>query len=111
MLFAAPEVAVDPALESAGVMVRRAETLPDALEALRADGIGSLLVEGGGRIASALLEAQLVDRIYWVQAPVLIGGGTQAVESFGPGRLEDAARWRVVERRPLGDDTLIVMDA
>lgn len=111
LLVASPHSVLDPALEPAGVRVLRADSLADALGALRRGGIASVLVEGGGGIASALLEARLVDRIYWVQAPVLVGGGTPAVGTFGQGLLEDAMRWRVVERKALGDDTLVVMDA
>ena len=39
--------------------------------ALREDGVTSLLVEGGGRLAGALLAEGLVDRYYWVQSAAL----------------------------------------
>ena len=47
--------------------------LAEALSALRAAGVGSMLVEGGGRLAGALLAAGLVDRYYWVQTPLWLG--------------------------------------
>jgi diaminohydroxyphosphoribosylaminopyrimidine deaminase / 5-amino-6-(5-phosphoribosylamino)uracil reductase len=98
-------------LESAGVTILRADSLDQALESMRNLGIGSLLVEGGGQLAGALLKSGLVDRYYWLQAPVWLGD--DAVPSFAglPARsLEQAERWRVVERRALGDDTLLVLD-
>ncbi|HYL26927.1 MAG TPA: bifunctional diaminohydroxyphosphoribosylaminopyrimidine deaminase/5-amino-6-(5-phosphoribosylamino)uracil reductase RibD [Candidatus Nitrosotalea sp.] len=48
--------------------------LPEALRALRARGIFSLLCEGGPRLAAGLLSAGLVDRVYWAIAPRFCGG-------------------------------------
>ena len=74
-------------------------------------GVGSLLVEGGGRLAGALLAAGLVDRYYWVQTPLWLGmAGIPAVAGLPTVALGEAARWRVTDRRALGDDTLLVLD-
>ncbi|HEU4680091.1 MAG TPA: bifunctional diaminohydroxyphosphoribosylaminopyrimidine deaminase/5-amino-6-(5-phosphoribosylamino)uracil reductase RibD [Gemmatimonadales bacterium] len=98
-------------LESAGVTVLRAGNLPDALQALRRLNIGSLLVEGGGELAAALLRAGLVDRYYWIQAPLWLGEGAVPAVGGLPGReLNQAERWRVVDRQALGEDTLLVVD-
>jgi diaminohydroxyphosphoribosylaminopyrimidine deaminase/5-amino-6-(5-phosphoribosylamino)uracil reductase len=98
-------------LETAGVNLVRAASLPEALGALRAAGIDSMLVEGGGRLAGALLSADLVDRYYWVQAPLWLGvGGMPAVAGLPTTPLDEARRWRVTDRRELGDDTLLVLD-
>ena len=98
-------------LESAGVSVIRAGGLPEALESLRTLGIGSLLVEGGGQLAGALLRQGLIDRYYWFQAPIWLGdGGVPAVAGLPARGLDQAERWRVVERRALGEDTLLVLD-
>lgn len=71
----------------------------------------SLLVEGGGRLAGALLEAGLVDRYYWIQSPVWLGDkGIPAFSGLAGTTLVEAERWSVVERRPLGQDTLLVVD-
>ena len=98
-------------LEATGVTVVRAAALEDALRSLRELQIGSLLVEGGGELAGALLRAGLVDRYYWIQAPLWLGeGGIPAIAGL-PGRgLDQADRWSVVERRALGEDTLLVLD-
>jgi riboflavin biosynthesis pyrimidine reductase len=93
------------------VTVIRADSLDQALESLRSLGVGSLLVEGGGQLAGALLSGGLVDRYYWLQAPVWLGD--DAVPSFAglPARaLDQAERWQVIERRALGEDTLLVLD-
>jgi diaminohydroxyphosphoribosylaminopyrimidine deaminase/5-amino-6-(5-phosphoribosylamino)uracil reductase len=98
-------------LEAAGVTVLPAAHLRDALSALRGQGVGSLLVEGGGQLAGALLAAGLVDRYYWLQAPLWLGDDAiPAVAGLPPRELDQAERWRVVERRPLGEDTLLVLD-
>ena len=98
-------------LESAGVTVIRAGSLAAALGSLREQGVGSLLVEGGGQLAGALLEAGLVDRYYWLQAPMWLGeGGVPGLAGLPTRALDQAERWQVVERRPLGDDTLLVLD-
>jgi diaminohydroxyphosphoribosylaminopyrimidine deaminase/5-amino-6-(5-phosphoribosylamino)uracil reductase len=98
-------------LESTGVTVLRAGALEDALRSLRELNIGSLLVEGGGELAGALLGAGLVDRYYWIQAPLWLGETAVPAITGLPGRgLDQAERWRVVERRALGEDTLLVLD-
>jgi diaminohydroxyphosphoribosylaminopyrimidine deaminase/5-amino-6-(5-phosphoribosylamino)uracil reductase len=98
-------------LESTGVTVLRAESLEDALGSLPELHIGSLLVEGGGELAGALLGAGLVDRYYWIQAPLWLGDGAVPAVAGLPGRaLDQAERWRVVDRQPLGEDTLLVLD-
>jgi diaminohydroxyphosphoribosylaminopyrimidine deaminase / 5-amino-6-(5-phosphoribosylamino)uracil reductase len=98
-------------LEGNGVRVFRPETLAQAFAQLRLAGIQSLLCEGGGALGTKLLTEGLVDRLYWVQAPVWLGEG--AVPAF-PGipafPLAEAPRWITVERRPMGSDTLLVLD-
>ena len=98
-------------LQATGVTVVQAGSLPEALGLLRAQGVASLLVEGGGQLAGALLAAGLVDRYYWIQAPLWLGeGGVPALAGLPTRGLDQADRWRVVERRSLGDDTLLVLD-
>ena len=106
----APRARVTP-LESAGVSVVRAGSLAEALGVLCGAGIGSILVEGGGRLAGGLLAAGLVDRYYWIQTPLWLGAaGVPAVAGLPTTALDDASRWRVTDRRALGEDTLLVLD-
>lgn len=98
-------------LADAGVHIVHAGTLEEGLHALRGLGIGSLLVEGGGRLAGALLGQDLVDRYYWVQSPLWLGErGVPAIAGLPSEPIDRAPRWRVVERRALGEDTLLVVD-
>ena len=98
-------------LEKAGVALVAAATPVAALGELRAMGIGSLLIEGGGRLAGALLASGLVDRYYWIQTPLWLGvGAIPAVAGLPTTALAEAQRWRVTDRRALGEDTLLVLD-
>jgi diaminohydroxyphosphoribosylaminopyrimidine deaminase/5-amino-6-(5-phosphoribosylamino)uracil reductase len=87
------------ALSAAGVRVlpvrRRGAHLDlgAALRRLAGEGLGEVLVEGGGELAAALLRAGLVDEIHWFTAPVLIGGdGRPALGPLGLRRLVAAPR-------------------
>jgi diaminohydroxyphosphoribosylaminopyrimidine deaminase/5-amino-6-(5-phosphoribosylamino)uracil reductase len=106
----APSERVDR-LTAAGVSVIRAGSLEEALRMLRAERVFSLLVEGGGRLAGALLGHGLVDRYYWVQSPIWLGErGVPATAGLPSDPIARAERWKVVERRALGEDTLLVLD-
>ena len=98
-------------LEAAGVRVIRAATLAVALQGLHEEEVGSILVEGGGRLAGRLLGEGLVDRYYWIQSPLWLGdSGIPAIAELPGTSLVEAERWQVVERRALGQDTLLVVD-
>src|SRR2546426_888970 len=98
-------------LEQNGVRVFLPGSLAEGLAQMRAAGIQSLLCEGGGALGAKLLADGLVDRLYWIQSPVWLGDG--AIPAF-PGvpdaRIDKAPHWVPVERRPLGPDTLLVLD-
>lgn len=77
---------------------------PAAIAGLPGD---HLLVEGGAQAAGAFLRAGLVDRLLLYRAPILIGGGRPSLGDIGLTDLAAAhGRWRLVDRRRLGSDTL-----
>lgn len=81
--------------------------LAQALAALAGRGITRLLVEGGAKIAASLIGADLVDRLAWFRAPVLIGGdGRAAADPFGLDDLASAPRFRRLATEAVGDDML-----
>jgi diaminohydroxyphosphoribosylaminopyrimidine deaminase/5-amino-6-(5-phosphoribosylamino)uracil reductase len=78
-----------------------------ALRALGDRGITRLLVEGGARVATALIASDAVDRILWYRAPRLIGGdGLSAIVGFGLDDLAEAPRFERIGLRALGEDRL-----
>ena len=65
-----------------------------------------LYIEAGADIAASFLGADLVDRLEIYRAPILIGGGRDAVAHFGLEQLSAAhGRWQLEERRQLGSDS------
>lgn len=90
-------------------VIAREARLEDALRELRTRGVQSLLVEGGAGIASALLDAGLVDRLVIFQAPIILGSG--ALHAFAravPRRVDDAPRYAVVRREVFGADLMTI---
>jgi GTP cyclohydrolase II len=79
------------------------------LAALRARGLGRVLVEGGGRLVSAFLAAGQLDRLYLTTAPVLIGDGVPGLRFAGADHMRDALR-APVRRHLLGEDTCSEFD-
>ena len=80
----------------------RSGPLEDELASLGADGVQSLLLEGGPTLAAAFLERGLVDRILVFQAPRLSGDGEGMIAGL-PGPVELTR----LESRPVGEDVLL----
>lgn len=75
-----------------------------AARALVDRGLYRVLVEGGGIVHGALLEADLVDAIVWYTAGLLLPGGRPAVGGPLVQSLASARRFRPVESIAVGDD-------
>ena len=79
--------------------------LPELLDDLGAKGIQSLMVEGGGAVASAFIEAELVDEIV-----LFVGNDAQSISnadkvvyaSFNPGNLPE--KFEIREEMMFGTD-------
>jgi diaminohydroxyphosphoribosylaminopyrimidine deaminase/5-amino-6-(5-phosphoribosylamino)uracil reductase len=96
------------ALSSAGVTVLTAGDLAGALRAIAAAGVESMLCEGGGVLASALLNERLVDRLSLFYAPFFLGASApSAFADVADTALAHAARWRRLRTEAFGEDTLI----
>jgi diaminohydroxyphosphoribosylaminopyrimidine deaminase/5-amino-6-(5-phosphoribosylamino)uracil reductase len=90
-------------LTRAGAQVVVGDELADGLQALACSGVDSILIEGGGRLASALLAERLVDRVYQVQAPRWLGTGVPAWPAIPATSLTESERWRMIAVERLGD--------
>ncbi|HEV8586532.1 MAG TPA: bifunctional diaminohydroxyphosphoribosylaminopyrimidine deaminase/5-amino-6-(5-phosphoribosylamino)uracil reductase RibD [Methylomirabilota bacterium] len=105
------------ALEAAGAAVVKLPAREGriAVDALLADLFArealAVLLEGGGEVHAAFLDAGVVDRVRLFVAPLLLGGRTAPSVVGGPGRdLKAAIRLGPMSARPVGDDLLIEAD-
>jgi diaminohydroxyphosphoribosylaminopyrimidine deaminase/5-amino-6-(5-phosphoribosylamino)uracil reductase len=104
-------------LVASGVEVERAPRgadgrldLASVLDLLGKLELVDLLVEGGARLAGALIEAGLVDELTWYVAPIVLGnGGAPAVVGPSPITPEAAPRWIVESITRAGEDVELSM--
>lgn len=68
--------------------------------------IQSVLLEGGGSLAGAFIDAQTVDKVTFFVAPLIIGGreAPGAIGGLGVAKMADALRLKDVEITQRGDD-------
>ena len=103
------------ALEAAGALV---VSLPGAdgrvdlaglLSYLGDSGLVSLLVEGGGGVLGAMLDARLVDKVHAFIGPMLIGGADarSPVEGVGARMMSDVLMLKRTNLEQIGPDWLI----
>ncbi|MFC7406718.1 bifunctional diaminohydroxyphosphoribosylaminopyrimidine deaminase/5-amino-6-(5-phosphoribosylamino)uracil reductase RibD [Georgenia alba] len=88
----------------------RTRDLGGAVTELYRLGARHVLLEGGPTVLAAALRAGLVDELHAYVAPVVLGAGAGAVADLGVRTLEDAARWRTVDVRRLGDDMFLAAE-
>ena len=121
LTLASADEARQKALRDAGVVVIASDPdaaghidLAVALGLLGGKGLTRLLVEGGGRLAAALLRAGLVERLGapWTAGSLLPGGdGVPAVAELGLDRLADAPGFERLTTETLGADVLTTFRA
>jgi len=104
-------------LETRGVTVLRCKSheghvdVGDLVSRLGALDVGGILVEGGGTLAWAFLEAGLVDRVVAFTAPQLLGGASAPRALEGAGLLlPEAIRLEGLCVRPIGADWMMEAD-
>lgn len=102
------------ALEEVGVDIAivdkdgRGRVDPDAaLGAVFTRGVNRLMVEGGGALLGAFLDADLIDEVQLYIAPILIGGGRNAFEGEGAAGIADAQGFSFSPPEPLGRDFVV----
>jgi diaminohydroxyphosphoribosylaminopyrimidine deaminase / 5-amino-6-(5-phosphoribosylamino)uracil reductase len=85
--------------------------LDELLDALGAEGVLQVLVEGGAAVAASFHHQRLVDRYVLHLAPALFGGddGRSLFAGAGAPTIADLWRGRVISTRALGDDLEVVL--
>ncbi|MEW6049789.1 MAG: bifunctional diaminohydroxyphosphoribosylaminopyrimidine deaminase/5-amino-6-(5-phosphoribosylamino)uracil reductase RibD [Candidatus Zixiibacteriota bacterium] len=82
--------------------------LGDLVTKARQFGFRSLLVEGGGKLATSFLKAGLVDKYIVVLAPMVIGEGVSSVGNLSVTTLSKSVKFDKYEFLPCGKDYLFV---
>jgi diaminohydroxyphosphoribosylaminopyrimidine deaminase/5-amino-6-(5-phosphoribosylamino)uracil reductase len=77
------------------------------LERIGQESIASVFVEGGRRIFSSLLEAQLADRLKCFIAPKLLGDGIPAFQGLPVGGLDDTIAFKKFKWEIIADNVLL----
>jgi len=98
-------------LENAGAKVfilgKKRVDLRAAFEILAAQGVETLMVEGGGGMIAALLEVGLVDEIHAYIAPRIFGGATAPTLADGAGILGGVGLV-LLDVEPLDDEGVLL---
>ncbi len=105
-------------LGSAGAQVIRLASTPpvgldlmEALHALAERGITRLLVEGGARVASSFVAANLVDEFWLLRGADAVGAdGIAALDALPLAAITQSPAFRVRASESLGSDTLTVYE-
>jgi diaminohydroxyphosphoribosylaminopyrimidine deaminase/5-amino-6-(5-phosphoribosylamino)uracil reductase len=102
-------------LEALGAHVRQVKAnsdgrvdLLDGLRVLATEGITSILVEGGAKLATSFLRAGLVDRLLIIIGGKIIGQGIEAVGDLGITDVNKALGFRIDSIRRVGPDLVVV---
>jgi diaminohydroxyphosphoribosylaminopyrimidine deaminase / 5-amino-6-(5-phosphoribosylamino)uracil reductase len=88
--------------EQHGDLEQRSGPLDEELRALAAEGVQSLLLEGGPTLAASFLEADLVDKVLLFVAPVVAGSGPRVLPA-----LPSPLTLTRLASRPIGQDVLL----
>ncbi len=83
--------------------------LGQLMSVLGAEGIQSILLEGGATLNNAMLSAGFVDRLMVFMAPILMGGrdGSGIFSGAGVSRIADCMQLRDVRVRSIENDILV----
>ena len=88
--------------------IRMAGDLANVISELwQSHGVHKVLVEAGSHVSQSLWSANLVDEVYWFQAPVILGSGMPAIGNFGVNTLANASRFPEYQVDRVGLDLLV----
>lgn len=110
LLFTSSDAEPSSELRELGVELVRIEggarNLFAMMNELAVREIQSVLAEGGGTLAGALMDAGLIDKVTFFIAPMIIGGlnAPTAVAGTGASRIKDAIQLEDIEVTPRGRD-------
>ncbi|MEE2525024.1 RibD family protein [Hyphobacterium sp. HN65] len=80
-------------------------SLKAVIERVRALGGERIMIEAGGKLAASAIRNDLVDRIEWFRAPILLGGdGLPVVSVLGLERMDEAPIFTRVSVGESGED-------
>lgn len=87
-------------------------SLKRVLKELTGRGIVSVFIEGGAQVFGSAFDEDVVNRIYWYTAPIIIGGaeGISAVAGEGIKSLKNAKKFRWVSCEQSDEDLLMTLD-
>lgn len=94
----------------ARTLVYSGQTLRKVLRDLGRKEIMSVLIEGGMRVLGEAFDAQLVDRVQFFVAPLLLGGPKVAVGGRGAGSTLESPRVANPLYQRIGDDLILSGD-
>lgn len=79
--------------------------LNSAMQLLSENGIKTLLLEGGGVLASSFLKIDAIDFIEWFRAPLILGGDAKnSISDLGLISMNLVNRYNRVQLNELGED-------
>jgi len=111
------EAAAAARLGAAGAQVMRVPAtphgldLPAVLHALSERGITRLMVEGGSRVASSFVAADLVDETWLLRGPGTVGAdGVSALDAMPLGAITQSPAFHVRASETLDQDTLTIFE-
>ena len=112
------EAASATRLGAAGVQVLRTPAgngtgldLPDVLKLLAEKGITRLMVEGGSRVASSFVAANLVDEIWLFRGAEAVGAdGVDALDALPLSKITQSRAYKVHASETFDKDTLTIYE-
>jgi len=101
------------ALEERGIEVwiqeKQEVDMKEFLKKAGERGIQSMMFEGGGKVATSIIEAGLFDKIYLFLAPRLLGGGIQFFRKDPPLPVDSPVELQIETFKRFSSDLLLVL--